>query len=73
MVKKVRHHKDAMGQTGEGISSRDQIDMSLDNAFTNKWGQYSITYTKFDIIYLPVASHQLLSKLTAPTFLNFEP
>ena len=42
MVKKARRHRDAMGETGEGISSRDEIDMSRNNVFMNKWGTYYI-------------------------------
>jgi hypothetical protein len=29
-----------MGETGAGITSEDQINMSVSNAFTNKWGKY---------------------------------
>ena len=29
-----------MGKTGAGISREDEIDVSLNNTFTNKWGEY---------------------------------
>ena len=35
----TREYIEQMGQTGEGISQEDEIDMSLKNEFTNKWGQ----------------------------------
>jgi hypothetical protein len=33
-------HKKMMGETGAGITSADEIDMSQANIFTNKWGAY---------------------------------
>ena len=38
MIKITNAHKETMGQTGQGISHRDQIDMSLLNELTTKWG-----------------------------------
>jgi hypothetical protein len=38
MQKITKVHMDTMGQTGAGISHQDQIDMSLDNELTTKWG-----------------------------------
>ncbi|KAF8149304.1 hypothetical protein K438DRAFT_2086789 [Mycena galopus ATCC 62051] len=37
MGRTTRDYIEEMGQTGAGISSADQIDTSLDNAFTSKW------------------------------------
>ena len=38
MQKITKVHMDTMGQTGAGISHEDQIDMSLNNELTTKWG-----------------------------------
>ena len=38
MQKIMKVHMDTMDQTGAGISHQDQIDMSLDNELTTKWG-----------------------------------
>lgn len=38
MQKITKAHMETMGQTGEGISNQDQIDMTLNNQFTTKWG-----------------------------------
>lgn len=37
---KLRKNFIEMGQTGAGISREDEIDMELNNEFTNKWGEY---------------------------------
>jgi len=39
LVKDTQKYKEEMGLTGEGITSADQINMDVKNAFTNKWGQ----------------------------------
>jgi hypothetical protein len=36
-VKKTREHLQAMGETGAGITSEDQINMDEENDFLNKW------------------------------------
>ncbi|KAJ7473230.1 hypothetical protein FB451DRAFT_1248800 [Mycena latifolia] len=41
MAQLTREYIDEMGQTGAGIRSRDDIDTSLQNTFTTKWGMYS--------------------------------
>ena len=41
LVKETQKHILELGQTGEGITSEDQINMDLQNEFTNKWGQYN--------------------------------
>lgn len=33
-------HKKTMGETGAGITRADEIDMTKENHFTNKWGMY---------------------------------
>jgi hypothetical protein len=33
-------HKKTMGETGAGITRADEIDMTKENHFTNKWGAY---------------------------------
>jgi len=38
MQKIMKAHMDMMGQTSAGISHEDQIDMSLNNELTTKWG-----------------------------------
>jgi len=38
MQKMTKAHMDTMGQTGAGISHADEIDMSMNNEFTSKWG-----------------------------------
>lgn len=54
MVKDVREFAEEMGQTGEGITCAEEIDMSIENQFTNKWGaylwHYSHAYTKFKLM-----------------------
>ncbi|PCH41829.1 hypothetical protein WOLCODRAFT_159341 [Wolfiporia cocos MD-104 SS10] len=35
----TRGYLEEMGETGAGITWEDEIDMSLDNSFTNKWAQ----------------------------------
>jgi hypothetical protein len=41
LVKDIQKHIVELGQTGEGITSADQINMDARNEFTNKWGQYN--------------------------------
>ena len=36
----TKKYIEEMGETGAGISREDEIDVSLNNAFTNKWGEY---------------------------------
>ncbi|KAF8073402.1 hypothetical protein FPV67DRAFT_1666168 [Lyophyllum atratum] len=38
MVRTCRQYTREMGETGAGITQEDEIDMSLNNEFTNKWG-----------------------------------
>ncbi|KAF8066555.1 hypothetical protein FPV67DRAFT_1383271, partial [Lyophyllum atratum] len=38
MVRTCRQYTKEMGETGAGITQEDEIDMSLSNEFTNKWG-----------------------------------
>ena len=38
MAKIAAEYKKEMGETGAGITNKDEIDMSVDNVFTNKWG-----------------------------------
>jgi len=38
MTKIAVEYKGEMGESGAGITNEDEIDMSVDNAFTNKWG-----------------------------------
>jgi hypothetical protein len=38
MVKTTKTHIEALGETGAGITSADQIDRTQDNAFITKWG-----------------------------------
>lgn len=33
-------NKKMMGETGAGIDAEDEIDMTEENTFTNKWGTY---------------------------------
>lgn len=40
---KTRGYLSDMGETGKGIAQEDEIDMSQDNEFTNKWGTYCHT------------------------------
>jgi hypothetical protein len=42
LVKKTREHLNAMGETGAGITSEDQINMDEDNEFMNKWSEYRV-------------------------------
>ena len=35
-------HKKTMGETGAGITRADEIDMTQENHFTNKWGTYVV-------------------------------
>ncbi|THU88118.1 hypothetical protein K435DRAFT_866582 [Dendrothele bispora CBS 962.96] len=39
MIEKVNKYKNEMGETGAGLTSAEQIDMSLTNGFTTKWAQ----------------------------------
>jgi len=38
MQKTTKGHLFTMGETGMGISNQDEIDMSLNNQLTMKWG-----------------------------------
>jgi len=38
----VNGHKKTMGETGAGITRADEIDMTQENHFTNKWGTYLV-------------------------------
>jgi hypothetical protein len=38
MVKITKTHIEALGETGAGITSADQIDHTQNNAFVTKWG-----------------------------------
>jgi hypothetical protein len=38
MTQDVRKYREEMGQTGAGIQQEEEIDMNLNNAFTNRWG-----------------------------------
>ncbi|THU79017.1 hypothetical protein K435DRAFT_811066 [Dendrothele bispora CBS 962.96] len=49
MIGKVNKYKNEMGETGAGLTSAEQIDMSLTNGFTTKWAM--LTY--------PTASAQI--------------
>jgi hypothetical protein len=40
MTKITNKHNATMGETGAGITTQEEIDMSQDNAFTTKWGTY---------------------------------
>jgi ABC-type ATPase with predicted acetyltransferase domain len=42
MTQDVRKHQDEMGETGTGITHEEEINMELDNTFTNKWGERSL-------------------------------
>jgi hypothetical protein len=42
LVKKTCEHMIAMGETGAGITSEDQINMDEDNEFTNKWSACAV-------------------------------
>ena len=39
--KQTRLYRDILGDTGEGIKHAGDIDMSLDNNLTSKWGMHS--------------------------------
>ncbi len=39
VTKAVRQYQSEMGETGAGITHEEEIDMSLTNALTNKWGE----------------------------------
>lgn len=41
MSKTTRKYIEEMGETGAGIRSADDIDMTVQNEFTNKWGASS--------------------------------
>ena len=51
-----------MGETGAGITSADQIDMSKSNAFTNKWSMHSI-YIRY-----PFETHAFMIVAISATF-----
>lgn len=38
MQRKVKTAQALMGETGAGLTSEDQIDMSLENSLTTAWG-----------------------------------
>ena len=38
MTQDVHKYRDEMGETGAGITREEEINMELDNSFTNKWG-----------------------------------
>lgn len=40
MAKITRDYDTEMGQTGAGIQNASEIDMSIENSFTTKWGTY---------------------------------
>ncbi len=42
LVKACRGYTEEMGETGMGITSEEEIDMSLNNEFTTKWGTFSV-------------------------------
>ncbi|THU76361.1 hypothetical protein K435DRAFT_879312 [Dendrothele bispora CBS 962.96] len=47
MIKKVNQAKAYLGQTREGLTSEEQIDMSLTNGFTTKWAEIQETVPYF--------------------------
>jgi hypothetical protein len=36
----TRQHMEALGETGAGITHAEEVDLSRDNAFTNKWSEF---------------------------------
>ena len=50
LVKKTCEHLNAMGETGAGITSEDQINMDEENDFINKWSAYGVLISKHAII-----------------------
>ncbi|KAF8158711.1 hypothetical protein BJ912DRAFT_866509, partial [Pholiota molesta] len=44
LVKSCRGYTEEMGETGAGITREDEIDMSLTNSFTTKWGIIQQTF-----------------------------
>lgn len=49
MIMACKKYRKQMGQTGEGITREEEIDMELENEFTTKWGEFEI-YGKLDVI-----------------------
>ena len=45
MTQDVHKYQDKMGETGAGITCEEEINMELDNSFTNKWGDYLLQST----------------------------
>ena len=39
MMQDVCKYQDEMGETGAGITCEEEINMELNNSFTNKWGE----------------------------------
>jgi hypothetical protein len=42
MTKITHEHNETLGKTGQGIERAEDVDMSLNNSFTNKWGKHVI-------------------------------
>lgn len=43
MVEKVKKHDKTLGQTGQGIRRKEDIDLTKKNEFVNKWGEWSFS------------------------------
>jgi hypothetical protein len=38
MTQDIRKYREEMGQTGAGIEREEDINMNVNNVFTNRWG-----------------------------------
>ena len=62
-------HKKTMGETGAGITRADEIDMTQENHFTNKWGTYLVGKDKMCLLCLPFPILELaIIQETCPWF-----
>ena len=59
MISITRGYIKEMGTTGEGITSAEEINMSLDNAFVNKWSMLFIQAP------IPIFCYELIILLRA--------
>jgi hypothetical protein len=62
-------HKTTMGETGAGITRADEIDMTQENHFTNKWGTYLVGGDKMYLLCSPFPILELaIIEETCPWF-----